>query len=222
MKASLQSDENNSTHLHSLWSVGERSTQVPHDSHWHGIMKASLQPGKDSSPHLHSLWSVGERSPQVQQAQQLLAQNNKSITTVWWGQFNTLSFPKQLLLFSVVVFFRTSLSVVRNLSHLTQGRHSSRKSSATHSYRCVRYFPVSTQCYGCQCLGFSMCTQMLMHAIAYGGCADTVRESALEADSRRKTPCGTLRPQSVLRMAILSDTLPVESFLAPPHFSFAI
>ena len=29
---------------------------------------------------------------------------------------------------------------------------------------------------------------MLMHAIAHRGCTDTVRESALEFDSRRKTP----------------------------------
>ena len=30
---------------------------------------------------------------------------------------------------------------------------------------------------------------MLMHVIAYEGCADTVRESALKADSGRKMPC---------------------------------
>ena len=32
---------------------------------------------------------------------------------------------------------------------------------------------------------------MVMPAIAYGGCTDTVRESALEVDSGRKTPCRT-------------------------------
>ena len=31
----------------------------------------------------------------------------------------------------------------------------------------------------------------MMHGIAHGGCTDTVRESALEADSRRKIPCLT-------------------------------
>ena len=33
--------------------------------------------------------------------------------------------------------------------------------------------------------------QMLMHAIANGRCTDTVRESALKADSGRKIPCPT-------------------------------
>ena len=33
---------------------------------------------------------------------------------------------------------------------------------------------------------------ILMHAIAYGGCMDTVRESALEADCGRKIPSRTL------------------------------
>ena len=35
------------------------------------------------------------------------------------------------------------------------------------------------------------CSQMLMHAIANGGCTDTVRESALKVDSGRKIPCRT-------------------------------
>ena len=30
-----------------------------------------------------------------------------------------------------------------------------------------------------------------MHAIAHGGCTDTVRKSALEADSGKKIPCCT-------------------------------
>ena len=33
---------------------------------------------------------------------------------------------------------------------------------------------------------------MLMHAIAHEGYTDTVRESALEADSGRKIPCRTV------------------------------
>ena len=45
--------------------------------------------------------------------------------------------------------------------------------------------------YGCQCLGLLTCAQMLVHAIAHGGCTDTVRESAPEVDSRRKIPCHT-------------------------------
>ena len=33
--------------------------------------------------------------------------------------------------------------------------------------------------------------QILMHAIAHGGCTDTVRESALKVDSGRKNRCHT-------------------------------
>ena len=45
---------------------------------------------------------------------------------------------------------------------------------------------VSKQWYGCQCLGFLTCAQMLMHVIARGGCTDSVKESALKITSRRK------------------------------------
>ena len=71
---------------------------------------------------------------------------------------------------------------------LTRVRHSSRKSSATHSYRCMQYSPVSRQWYGCQRLGFLTCSQMSMTAIADVGSRDTVRESALQVDSGRKLP----------------------------------
>ena len=79
--------------------------------------------------------------------------------------------------------------------------------SATHSYQCVQYFPVSKQRYPflSVCAVFS-CVQTavqlpafgivnvrtdVMHAIAHGGCTDTVRESAPEADSGRKILCRT-------------------------------
>ena len=84
-------------------------------------------------------------------------------------------------------FKNASLSLVGNSGRLD----SSRKSNATHSHRCVQYFRVSKQWYVCQCLGFSTCAQILTHAIAHGGCTDTVRESALEAGSGRKIPCCT-------------------------------
>ena len=84
-----------------------------------------------------------------------------------------------------------SLSLAGNSGGLTWVRHSSRKSSATHWYQCVQYFCVSKQWYGRQCLRFLTCVQMLMHAIAHGGCTDTVRQSALEVDSGRTIPCLT-------------------------------
>ena len=107
------------------------------------------------------------------------------------------------------------MPLVGNSGHLTWVRHSSRKSSATHSYQCVQYFSVSRQWYSCQCLGFLTCTQMLMHAVAHGGCTDTVRESALKADSGRKSLVVSYRgiePASVLRLAFWSDALPAELF----------
>ena len=34
--------------------------------------------------------------------------------------------------------------------------------------KCVLYIPVSKQQYGCQCLGFITCAQVLMQVIAHG------------------------------------------------------
>ena len=53
------------------------------------------------------------------------------------------------------------------------------------------------------------CTQMLVHAISHGGCTDTVRESALKVDSRRKNPLPQwkIEPASA---ACRSDALPTE------------
>ena len=39
--------------------------------------------------------------------------------------------------------------------------------------------------------GYLQCAQMLMYAIAHGGCTHTERESALKVDSGRKIPCRT-------------------------------
>ena len=82
-------------------------------------------------------------------------------------------------------------------------------SSGTHS--CV-----SKQWYGCLCLGFLTCEQMLMHVIVHGGCTDTVRESALEADWE-KNPLlhWGLKPASVSHLSFQLDTLPSE--LCPPQ-----
>ena len=55
-------------------------------------------------------------------------------------------------------------------------RQSSHKSTATHSYQCspVVFVCVQNGKYGCQCLGFLICAHMHKHAIAHGGCTDTV------------------------------------------------
>ena len=48
-------------------------------------------------------------------------------------------------------------------------------------------FYISQQWYGCQHLGFLMCTHiMLMHTTAHGCCTNTIRESALKVDPGRK------------------------------------
>ena len=96
-----------------------------------------------------------------------------------------------------LIFFITSLLLARNLGHLTWVRHSSRKSSVTHSYQCVQFFCVSKLWQGCQCLAFLTRTLILTHAITHRGCMDTVRAFTLEADSVRKIPCrtGDLNPR---------------------------
>ena len=42
--------------------------------------------------------------------------------------------------------------------------------------------------YGCQCLGFLTCAQMLIDAIVRGGCPDTVGEFALKLTGRKFIP----------------------------------
>ena len=84
-------------------------------------------------------------------------------------------------LFFSTSFFSTSLSLAGNSCRLNWVRHSSRKSSATHSCQCVQHFHLSKLWYGCQCLGFLTCAQMLMHAITHGGCA-----ARTPSDSLRK------------------------------------
>ena len=81
-----------------------------------------------------------------------------------------------MYMYVYIYIFSTSLSLVGNLGHLTWVRHCSRKSSATHSKssathscQCVQYLHVSKKWYGCQCLGFLTCAQMLMLATAHRG-----------------------------------------------------
>ena len=90
-------------------------------------------------------------------------------------------------------FYKYEASFCRagNSGRLTWVKHSSRRSSATHSCQCLPYFHVSKQCCCCQRLGILTCAQTLMHAIAHGGCMDTVKESAMEVDTGRKIPCHT-------------------------------
>ena len=61
---------------------------------------------------------------------------------------------------------------------------------------------------------------MLRHAIAHGGCTDTVKESALKSWLWEKNPLlhQGLEPVSVLCLAFQSDDLPTE--LSPPFISY--
>ena len=71
-----------------------------------------------------------------------------------------------------------SLSLVANLGRLTWAKCRNRKSSATHFYQCVQYFPLSKQWYMAAGVWVVIltCTQLLMHVIVHGGCINTVRE----------------------------------------------
>ena len=59
-----------------------------------------------------------------------------------------------------------------------------------------------------------------MHAIALRGCADTVRESALKVDSRRKIPCGS--GESNLGLQHLSPVLCQLSYIPIPRSCDAV
>ena len=65
-------------------------------------------------------------------------------------------------------------------------------------------------------LGFLTCTQML-HAVAHGGCADTVMESALKVYSGLFALW--LESASVLRLAFQPDALRTELFHGPKSTS---
>ena len=100
------------------------------------------------------------------------------------------------------------MSLAGNWGRHTWVRYSSRSSSATRFTisACGIFMPPNIGSF--QRLGFLTCAQMLMHAIARGGCADTVRESALEADSTgRQILCRT--GDSNPRLAFQSDALPL-------------
>ena len=76
---------------------------------------------------------------------------------------------------------------------------------------------VSKQQYGCQCLGFLVCTQMLlMHAMARGLCGHRRRVCAGSLLKEKSLCCNWgLEPASVSCLAFQSDVLPAES--SPPH-----
>ena len=115
----------------------------------------------------------------------------------------------------VVVFTTSSLFLAGNSGRVTWVRHSSRTSSATHSYECEQYVRLHKQCYGCMCLAFLTCAETLRDATAHGGCTDTVRvctESRLW--EKKFLPRQGLEPASVLRLAFQSDAVSTE--LSPP------
>ena len=73
-----------------------------------------------------------------------------------------------------------------NSSHPTRVRHSSRKSSATHSCQCVQCFHVSQLVRLPVLENFNVLTDsiMLMRAITHGGCTDTQKSLDWELNDR--------------------------------------
>ena len=83
-------------------------------------------------------------------------------------------------------FKNASLSLVGNSGRLD----SSRKSNATRSCRCVQHFPCVQTMVWLPVFGiFNLRADVDAYDCTRGGCAATVRESAVEADSGRKIPC---------------------------------
>ena len=70
------------------------------------------------------------------------------------------------------------------------------KCSTTHSYQCIQCFCVCKQWFGCQCLGFFMCKQMLMHACdcTLGLYEHRMRVCSFKKLTGRKIPCCTREP----------------------------
>ena len=75
-------------------------------------------------------------------------------------------------------FFSISLSFAGNSGRLTwSGRQGSRKSSTARCYQLVQCFRVSKHCYGCHCLGFLMCAQILIYVIIIISKAHSLKKS---------------------------------------------
>ena len=125
---------------------------------------------------------------------------------LFWSAAHSSETPQTTQL----VFFSAALSLVEILGHLTWVRHSSCKSSATHSHQCEQYFHVSKQCYGNQCMGFLTRTQMLLHREVVGiwglcrHCKRVCTGSGLW--EKNPLPQRGLKPASVLRLVFQSDT----------------
>ena len=78
-----------------------------------------------------------------------------------------------LLLLLLLLLLELHCPLAENSGRLTWVRQSSRESSATHSCLCRQSggFCVSKKWYGCQCLGFLTCAQMLMPTTVHGDCS---------------------------------------------------
>ena len=101
-----------------------------------------------------------------------------------------------------------------------------------------QYYPFLSVCAVLSCaetmvrlpvFGFSTCAQMLVHAIAHGGCPDTIKESALKFTQGEKSLAapGTLTQVSIrlLCLAFQLDILPTKlrlplGMLDPNHHVF--
>ena len=171
--------------------------------------------------HVGSLFTSGDQEGLVRDVTDTSAAQAdqvQDITCTEWRTQNCsaqgiVSMPLKHVFF---VFVFTSLPLPGNADH--PNRHCSCKNSITQTSRCVQYFCVSKQWYSCQCLGFLMLAQMLMHVIAHMGCMDILRECALEAHSGRKIPCHNKESNPCKYCACLfSQTLYQLSYSCPKH-----
>ena len=72
----------------------------------------------------------------------------------------------------------------------------------------MQYLCATKEWFGCQCLGFLMCAQMLIHAIAHGGCADNVRVCTWSRLwEKNPLPHLGLGPAWILCLAVESNAL---------------
>ena len=89
------------------------------------------------------------------------------------------------------VCVRASLPFKGNSDRLSRARHNTTRAALPIPTSVCSISVCPNSAMAASVWGLLTCTQMLMHAIAHGGCTDTVRETALEVDSGRKVPCRT-------------------------------
>ena len=139
-----------------------------------------------------------------------------SVSTTSWRDLERPPGCKLGLLVAIFFFFfiLICLFLVLHCPLRETHIHNNPKSSALHSYQCVQYFRVSKQRYGCQCLGFNVCTDVDACDCTRGlyGHRKVVCNKSWLWERNPLPPLG-LEPASVLRLDFQTGALPTGALL---------